>query len=698
MIDEKAQTLDINTSPLSSQAMSLVADDAKKLLKTGVLQTQLLTNPHFALIATDQQGVVQVFNAGAECMLGYQATEVLNAITPAALADPVELINRAQALSLEFGTSIAPGFEALIFKAARDLEDKYELSFVDKEGRRLPAMWSVTALRDQHNEVIGYLLMGIDNSSRKRVEEDSKRFFSVSQDLLCIASFDGYFKSLNSAWEKTLGFSCEEIMAKPIIESIYPEDREDTLNHIQKLIAVPVTDKQLYENRYLCKDGSYRWLLWSTTVVVEDQLLYASARDVTEYKEAREALLKNNIELQQAWTEAEKANRAKSEFLSSMSHELRTPLSAILGFAQLIDSATPPPTPAQKSSVDQILQAGWYLLDLINEILDLALIESGKLSLLLEPILLEEVMCECEMMIEPQAERRGITLSFEQRATEHVLHADRTRTKQVIINLLSNAIKYNIAGGTVNVHYATSKLGFIRICISDSGEGLPPEKMAQLFQPFNRLGQELGCEEGTGIGLVLSKRLIELMGGTIGVESTVGKGSTFWVEFKLSAQSLSNAISTENLMDNAESVKVEKKSPTILYVEDNAANLMLVENLIARRADLNLISTLDGHAGIALARNAQPDMILMDINLPGINGVNALQILRNDPLTAHIPVVALSANAMSGDIEKGLQAGFFRYLTKPIVLDQFMEIVDLTLKHARTKLANKDSTSTDQKV
>jgi len=237
-----------------------------------------------------------------------------------------------------------------------------------------------------------------------------------------------------------------------------------------------------------------------------------------------------DAELKDALTAAEKANRAKSDFLSSMSHELRTPLHAILGYAQLVDAGTPAPTPAQKSSLDEIIRAGWYLLELINEILDLALIESGRLRLSKEPVSLMEVMLECQAMIEPQAQKRGIQMTFPQFYIPCLVHADRTRLKQILINLLSNAIKYNREQRTVEVKYAESTPGRIRVSIKDTGAGLPPEKLAQLFQPFNRLGQEVGGQEGTGIGVVVAKRLIELMGGVIGVESTVGVGSVFWFE------------------------------------------------------------------------------------------------------------------------------------------------------------------------
>jgi CheY-like chemotaxis protein len=379
---------------------------------------------------------------------------------------------------------------------------------------------------------------------------------------------------------------------------------------------------------------------------------------------------------------AERANLAKSDFLSSMSHELRTPLSAILGFAQLMESGSPLPTPSQKRSIDQILQAGWYLLELINEILDLALIESGKLSLSLEPISLAEVMQECQAMIEPQAKKRGVGVVFPKFDIRRFVRADRTRVKQVLINLLSNAIKYNKAGGTVDVQCITDTPGRIRICVEDTGNGLTAEKLDQLFQPFNRLGQEANVEEGTGIGLVVAKRLIEWMGGSIGVESTVGQGSVFWIELNLADAPQTIADAVDPMAAVALPILSDAQLRTVLYVEDNPANLMLVEDLIARRPDIRLLTARDGIRGVAIARESLPDVVLMDINLPGISGIEALRILADDPVTTHIPVVALSANAMPRDIEKGLEAGFFRYLTKPIKVNEFMNTLDVALKFA----------------
>lgn len=547
------------------------------LLKADALQLAIFNSANFSSIATDAQGVIQIFNVGAERMLGYRASEVVNQITPAGISDPHEVVARAAALSRELGTTIKPGFEALVFKASRGIEDIYELTYIRKDGSRFPAIVSVSPLRDSQDHAIGYLLMGTDNTARKRVEAE------------------------------------------------------------QALLARRLLEQQA-------------------------------------------ALQETNVELEAARAVAEKASLAKSEFLSSMSHELRTPLNAVLGFAQLLASEKPPPSPAQMRSLDQILKGGWYLLRLINEILDLAMIESGKVTLSQESMGLSDVLHDCRAMIEPQAHKRGISMHFTSLGQPFFVHADRTRVKQVMINLLSNAIKYNRRGGSVTVGCDAVAGDKVRISVTDTGQGLSAEQIEHLFQPFNRLGREDGTEEGTGIGLVVTKQLVELMGGVIGVDSDAGKGTTFWVELAASTEPVLPADDTiARVYDGDSPPRVQR---TLLYVEDNPANLSLVEQLIARRDDIRLLTANDGHLGIQLARTYQPDVILMDINLPSISGLGCLKILQDDRTTSHIPVMALSANAVPRDIEKGIEAGFFRYLTKPINVVEFMDALDVALHFA----------------
>jgi CheY-like chemotaxis protein len=276
-------------------------------------------------------------------------------------------------------------------------------------------------------------------------------------------------------------------------------------------------------------------------------------------------------------------------------------------------------------------------------------------------------------------------MRFPQFDLSYFVDADRTRVKQVLINLLSNAIKYNQPGGRVDVECCLGAGGVIRISVRDTGAGLAPEQLAQLFQPFNRLGKEAGSEEGTGIGLVVTKRLVELMGGTIGVDSAVGVGSVFWIELGLTAAPKLLARGAEHTARARPPAAGDVPLSTLLYVEDNPANLELVEQLVARRPDLRMLGAADGNLGIEFARVYQPEVILMDINLPGISGIEAMKILRADPLTAHIPVIALSANAVPRDIERALEAGFFDYLTKPIKVSQFMDVLDVALKSVRSE-------------
>ncbi len=835
----------------------------KTLIKTGALQNAILNSANFSSIATDENGVIQIFNVGAERMLGYAAADVLNKITPADISDPQEIIERANELSVELGTPITPGFEALVFKASRGIEDIYELTYIRKDGSRFPAVVSVTALRDAQDTIIGYLLIGTDNTARKQAEAERQRLLDIQEemhkqlqqtnltlqiseerlavtlnsigDAVITTDAQARVTLLNPLAEQLTGWTKAEAIGRPVDEVFHiinqqtrqptPIPVSETLAHgtIQGLanhtiliarngqecaiadscapihdrdakvigavlVFRDVTKEYLVQQRVrdnvallqtilntvvdgiitfhadsgiietvnpaveqmfgfttaeligqdftsllpdigleqykhfleffnsndevkeinvseldlgfdldlvretvgLRKDGSH----FPMEVAVSEMWLRGERyytgilRDITERNELDKALQKNNRELNNAKSIAEKANLAKSDFLSKMSHELRTPLNAILGFSQLLEAGTPRLTAEQTARMQQITKAGWYLLELINEILDLAVIESGKLSLSREPVSLIDVMHECEAMIESQAQKHHIRLDF--MPFEHTLfvNADRTRVKQVLINLLSNAIKYNRVQGTVVVECRVSPPEHVHISIRDSGLGLSAKKLEQLFQPFNRLGQESGSEEGTGMGLVVAKQLVELMGGSIGVESVVGEGSEFWVNLIRCAPSQHYSERTMSAEFAPPTLQGAKPS-TLLYVEDNPANMMLVEHIIEGNPHFNLLRANKGRIGIELARAHLPDVILMDINLPDISGIEALNILRIDPATRHIPILALSANAMQHDIERGLEVGFFRYLTKPIKVNEFMNALDDALKISKTEQSSK---------
>ncbi|MDH3335305.1 MAG: ATP-binding protein, partial [Rhodospirillaceae bacterium] len=371
---------------------------------------------------------------------------------------------------------------------------------------------------------------------------------------------------------------------------------------------------------------------------------------------------------------AEAANKAKSEFLSSMSHELRTPLNAILGFTQIL--ATDPDAPLnddQKESLHQIERGGEHLLGLINDILDLSKIEAGKLHVSMEAVDPNPVLNQALAMTRELAKNKNISVSCNDAyAKDCIINVDRTRFQQVMLNLLSNAVKYNTDNGSIDLLIDSDADGFIRFSVKDSGKGIAPELQDRIFVPFNRLGAEGGEIEGTGIGLTITQRLVEMMGGRMGFESVLGVGSTFWVEFRPDKiQNLSRNDIIETTNDERNSTETIK----VLYVEDNPSNLMLMNKIISRIENAQLISAHTAELGISLAESARPDIILMDINLPGMSGVEALEIIKKSETLANIPVIAVSANAIPSDIKNALKAGFEQYLTKPFNLQAVVDIV-----------------------
>ncbi|GAB7549096.1 hypothetical protein CS8_087980 [Cupriavidus sp. 8B] len=506
----------------------------------------------------------------------------------------------------------------------------------------------------------------------------SERHFRLLADgiphMIMTADADGQIDYCNLRWTSYTGLSLEQTRSGAWKSAVHPEDIARNLGHWEDAVARGCE----YEIEYRLKrasDGVYRW-----------HLERGSPLKDADGKIVKWLASSTDIEaLKQAQASAESANHAKSEFLSSMSHELRNPLNAILGFAQLMASEAPPPTASQQASIDQILKAGWHLLELINEVLDLARIEAGHASLSPEPVSVIDTLHECQAMLEQQALKRAVRMRFPAAEPPCFVRADRTRLKQILLNLLSNAIKYNREQGSVDVQVTTTEH---RVCVSvhDTGAGLTPERLAQLFQPFNRLGHEAGPVEGTGIGLVVARRLAELMGGTIDVESTPGVGSVFRVELPAAAPPAMAGEHPATAAPVRSPTEAHSTMHTLLYVEDNPANLRLLEQLVARRADVHLLSAATGTLGVELARAALPEVIVMDIHLPDINGIEALGRLRDDPTTMHIPVIALSANAMPRDIERGMKAGFFRYLTKPIRIQEFMDALNAALERPRTDL------------
>jgi len=396
-----------------------------------------------------------------------------------------------------------------------------------------------------------------------------------------------------------------------------------------------------------------------------------TVQDITEQVEVEQALIT-------ARNEADRANMSKSEFLSSMSHELRTPMNAILGFGQLMDYDDSLPD-EQKDNIKEILKAGYHLLDLINEVLDLSKVESGNIDLSLEPVEVCPIIEECLSLIKTLADKRDIKIS-RSGLKGTAVRADRMRLRQVLLNLLSNAIKYNREGGSIMLEVLTEGCDRLRINVSDTGFGIPAKRLSEVFLPFNRLDAENSNIEGTGIGLTITRRIVEMMGGSVDVTSEVGAGSTFWIELPLEFL----AASTPRVDDAADSdgkpaQQFEGVQHTVLYIEDNPSNLRLVSQILGRRKHIHLLTAHTPELGIELAMSRHPELILLDINMPGMDGYEVLSVLKTEASLTAIPVVAVTANAMPRDIERGIAAGFSEYLTKPIDVVKFHALLDKLL-------------------
>lgn len=541
-------------------------------------------------------------------------------------------------------------------------------------------------LRDVAGKTYALGCVSTDVTALKRIEEEqraSKRELEAaveanqlimdhSKDVIATVDFSGRFLSVSAAASEMWGYSPDELIGRHYTRVIFPEDIPKTDAVVTRIMAgEPVAD---FENRCVRQDGSLVYVLWSLSWSQADEKMFVVAHDVSERAEANELL-------RQAEAEANRANRAKSEFLSRMSHELRTPMNAILGFAQLLEMDEL--STEQREGLNHILRGGRHLLDLINEVLDISRIEAGRLSLSVEPVEISEALKESFDLVQPLARQREIRLYGPIGCGSAYVSGDRQRLKQVLINLISNAIKYNRVNGTVTVT-CERREERMRISIADTGFGIPEEKLSHLFIPFERLGAEQSSIEGTGLGLALAKRLLEAMNGTLGVESVVGQGSLFWLELPV----------TESPVSQVELPEITSPPPTdhagahtVLYIEDNLSNLRLVERLLSRRPSLNLIVAHSGAAGLDLARQHQPSLILLDLNLPDMNGREVLLELRSEAQTAPIPVIVLSADATSGQRTRLMDAGAFAYLTKPLEVRKFFEVLDRAIiEHPFDKL------------
>jgi PAS domain S-box-containing protein len=512
----------------------------------------------------------------------------------------------------------------------------------------------------------------IEITDRKNAELERDLFFDLSLDLLCIADTNGYFRRVNPAFCKTLGYDADELTSRPFFAFVHPEDMQATeealaaLTHGKNVVA--------FENRYQCKDGSWRWLSWACPAVLPgSQTIYAIARDVTETKRVA-------LALQDALLEAEKANRAKNEFLSRMSHELRTPLNAILGFGQLLQRDQL--SARQRKQIDMMVNGGRHLLTLINEVLDITKIEAGRLDLSPEAVDLIELIQEVVGLTQPMADQRRVRIFIDQASiSDHCVLADKQRLKQVLLNLISNAIKYNSENGHVRLFGQSTRDASagdrFLLHVQDTGPGIPMEKQSRLFTPFDRLGAETTLIEGCGLGLVLSKGLVEVMGGSLSVASTLGEGTTCIIELthRPCPVRRTPATASPTQADASSTARLLPKR-TLLYIEDNLANVQLVESILSYRPGVRLVPAMQGGLGLELARQHHPDLILLDVHLPDMRGQDLLAILRTDPRLRHIPVIAISADATKHQMERLLEAGAKSYLIKPIDVENFLRILD----------------------
>jgi PAS domain S-box-containing protein len=536
------------------------------LQQTRALQSAIFNSANFSSIATDPQGVIQIFNVGAERMLGYTALEVINKITPAHISDVDEVVARARALSLEFGTPIAPGFEALVFKASRGIEDIYELTYIRKDGSRFPAVVSVTALRDSEGTIIGFLLIGTDNTARKQVEKErakldqrlrDQHFYTRSLiesnvDALMTTDPGGIITDVNKQAEALTGCTRDELIGAPF-KSCFTDPSRAEVGISRVLNEGKVTN---YELTARSRDGGFTVVSFNATTfhnrARELQGVFAAARDVTELKSYEQKLRLKNLDL-------ERASRMKSEFLANMSHELRTPLNAIIGFSEVLrDGMLGELTAQQRRFIGDIFSSGMHLLALINDVLDLSKVEAGKMMLDLEPVDVSVLFANSLSIIREKAAARNMRLDVDASDDLGTIDVDPRKVNQMLYNLLSNAVKFGAEGGRVTLRarrtpraevgrLSTGRTGralslapstfqeFLSITVTDDGIGISPEALNDLFKPFSQIDGGLGRKfEGTGLGLAMVKLLAELHGGTVAVESGLGKGSQFslWLPFR----------------------------------------------------------------------------------------------------------------------------------------------------------------------
>jgi PAS domain S-box-containing protein len=636
------------------------------VLKAGALQSAIFNSANFSSIATDEKGVIQIFNVGAERMLGYTAAEVMNKITPADISDPREVIARAKALSAELATTITPGFEALVFKASRGIEDIYELTYIRKDGSRFPAIVSVTALRDAQGGIIGYLLIGTDNTARKQVEAErmvldqrvrDQQFYTRSLiesniDALITTDPRGIITDVNKQMEALTGCTRDELIGAPFKDYFTNSERAEA--GIKRVLAESkLTD---YELTARARDGKETVVSYNATTFHDRdrklQGVFAAARDITERKRYEQSL--------------QQANRAKSVFLANMSHEIRTPMNAILGFSQLMlrDQDL---TPRQCQYLGTINRSGEHLLALINDILEMSKIEAGRTTLNPSTFDLPVLLKDLEMMFRVRTNEKKLSFSVEMMGdVPQFIVTDINKLRQVFINLLGNAVKFTEQGGIgvrVRVVREAPKGAFLQVEIEDTGPGISPDEQDKLFRHFEqtKTGREAGT--GTGLGLAISQEFVRLMGGAITVKSQVGKGSVFVIQLPLNE-------------GDAQAVQAKDKPRQVLRLQPGqaACRVLIADDIKDNR---ELLAQLLGPVGfeVRMATNGveaihefeewRPRLILMDFRMPVMDGHEAIRRIRAMDGGEIPKIIAVTASAMEENRQELMGIGADDFISKP---------------------------------
>jgi PAS domain S-box-containing protein len=661
--------------PKSAPAPAREAIDAERSLhdltaRSEARYRELLDTAPDAIVVVDQSGRIELVNLQTESLFGYTRAELIG--------------ERLTLLIPERFRAGHAAHESRFFASpsARSMGSKLELFARRKDGTELPIEVSLSPLRTAHGTTVSAAIRDI--TERKRMEDGAKllgdRLASAVESIEdAFALFDREDRLVlcNSVYRRLLADS----LPGPLVGKPYDELLDAWTKDIE--FSDEAARAQFREER---RAGRRRDQTTSFDVRMRD----GRTLRVIDRRTAEGGIVKTiwdltdderrAAELREARAAAEAGSAAKSDFLSSMSHELRTPMNAILGFAQLLQRDKKEPlSERHKERVGQILKGGEHLLRLIDDILDLSRIEAGGVSISTEPVAIVDVLAQVTTTLGPLAAYRGIRIDVDALpAKVSMVSADRTRLSQILMNFGSNAIKYNRPAGNVTFIVASPSAETVRVTVRDTGVGIPAEKQNKLFQPFQRAGQETGAIEGTGIGLVISKRLAQLMNGDVGFRSVPGEGSEFWVDIPAHASKTSSSAPPAARAASAGQFAGGERR-LILYVEDNPANVTFMEDLVSSFDTIDLLSSPTAELGVELARARRPDVILMDINLPGMSGLDALRALRAAPETTEIPVIALTAAASERDRQRGIEAGFFRYLTKPVKVDELVTALEALL-------------------